>query len=218
MTMQNTRTPLLLLGASAAAMDVTDLVSDLPQLDVVGYVVSVPPFQLGDTLLDRPIYWVDDIAHFVNTCVVISAIGTTRRYELIERVAGMGFRFATIIHPTARVSRMATIGEGSIISSGAQVATHCEIGRHVFVNRGALIGHHNTVGDYCTISPGANLASNIVVGRRAWVGLGANVLEKRTIGECAVVGAGALVMKDVQPRTKVMGVPAVVIEKDVDGY
>jgi sugar O-acyltransferase (sialic acid O-acetyltransferase NeuD family) len=216
--MTNSRTPLLILGASAAAMDVTDLVSDLPQFDVVGYVVSVPPYQPGSMLLDRPIYWVDDIARFASTHLALCAIGSTRRYELIERVSGMGFQFATLIHPTARVSRMASIGEGSIISSGAQVATHSAIGQHVFINRGALIGHHTTIGQYCTIAPGANLASNITIGQRVWVGLGANVLEKRTIGECAVVGAGSLVMKDVQPRTKVMGVPAVVIERDVDGY
>jgi sugar O-acyltransferase (sialic acid O-acetyltransferase NeuD family) len=216
--MSQTRVPLLLLGASACAIDVTDLLSDLPQFEVAGYVVSVPPYEPGSTLLDRPIYWVDDIARFAATHAVACAIVTTKRYALVERIAEMGFRFVTIIHPTARVSRMATIGEGVIISSGAQVATHSEIGRHVFINRGALIGHHNIIGDYSTISPGANLAGHITVGRRVWVGLGANVLEKRTIGECSLVGAGSLVMKDVPPRTKVMGVPAVVIEKDFDGY
>ncbi|MEO6063502.1 MAG: acetyltransferase [Thermoflexales bacterium] len=209
--------PLLLLGAGACAMDVADLAADLPQFEVTGFVVSVPPFQPGDSLLGLPIHWVDDIGQYADSHLVACAIVTTRRYALIERIGGMGFRFATIIHPSARVSRAASVGEGSIVSSGVQIATHTQIGRHVFVNRGALIGHHNKIGEYSTISPGANLAGYVETGRRVWIGLGANILEKRTIGECAVVGAGALVMKDVQARTKVMGVPAVVIEKDIDG-
>jgi sugar O-acyltransferase (sialic acid O-acetyltransferase NeuD family) len=208
---------LLILGTGTFAMDVTDMISDIQGLEVAGFVASMPPYEPGMLLLERPVYWVDEVSRFADTHLAFCALVTTKRYQFIEQVEAMGFRFATVIHPSARVSRQADIGEGTLISGGVQVAAHSRIGRHVVINRGALIGHHNTINDFATISPGANLAGSIQIGRRAWVGLGANVLEKLNIGVGAVVGAGSVVMKDVPERVKVMGVPAVVIEENVDG-
>ena len=216
-TMITPHKKILILGTGTFAMDVTDMISDISGWEVSGFVASMPPYAPGMLLLDRPVYWVDEVPRFADTHLAFCALVTTRRYQFIEQVETMGFRFATVIHPSARVSRQASIGEGTLISGGVQVAAHTQIGRHVVINRGALIGHHNTINDFATISPGANLAGTINVGRRAWIGLGANVLEKLSIGACAVVGAGSLVMKDVPERVKVMGVPAVVIEQDVDG-
>jgi sugar O-acyltransferase (sialic acid O-acetyltransferase NeuD family) len=208
---------LLILGTGTYALDVADLIDDIPELEVVGFVASLPPYTPGATLLDLPVHWVDDLPNFAQTCWAVCALVTTKRHHFIEQAADLGMRFATVVHPSSRVSRRATIGDGTIINSGVQVATHTQLGKHVIVNRGALIGHHNTIHDYATISPGANLAGNVTVGTRAYVGLGANILEKRTIGSQAAVAAGALVTHDVPDRTKVMGAPARVVETDIDG-
>lgn len=208
---------LLILGTGTFAMDVADLVSDIPDLQVVGFVASMPPYEPGSTMLGLPIYWVDELSRFDDSHRAVCALVTTKRYRFIQQAEALGIRFTRIIHPTARVSRMAKVGVGTIINAGVQVATHTEIGEHVVINRGALIGHHNMIHDYATISPGANLAGDVTVGRRAWVGLGANILEKRTIGEQAIVGAGSLVTHDVADRVKVVGVPARIVEEGVEG-
>jgi acetyltransferase EpsM len=217
MTEQPAPVKLLILGTGTFAMDVADLVSDLPAFEVAGFVASLPPYEPGSMMLGKPIYWIDELIQFDDRYRAVCALVTTRRYLFTEGAAARGMRFATIIHPSARVSRMATIGEGSIINGGVQVATHTQIGRHVVINRGALIGHHNMIHDHATISPGANLAGNVTVKQRAWVGLGANVIEKLTIGQQAIVGAGSLVGRDVPDRVKVMGVPARIVEENVDG-
>jgi sugar O-acyltransferase (sialic acid O-acetyltransferase NeuD family) len=208
---------LLILGTGTFAMYVADLVSDLPDIQVVGFVASMPPYEPGSTMLGQPIYWVDELAQFDDSYRAVCALVTTKRIQFVQQVEALGMHFTSIIHPTARVSRMATVGEGTVINAGVQVATHSQIGKHVVINRGALIGHHNVIHDYATISPGANLAGNITVGQRAWIGLGANILEKRTIGEQSIVGAGALVSRDVPDRVKVMGVPARIVEEGIDG-
>ena len=208
---------LLILGTGTFAMDVADLVSDLPDFQVVGFVASMPPYEPGSTMLGQPIYWVDELTQFDDSYRAVCALVTTKRHHFTQQAEALGICFTTVIHPTARVSRMAAVGVGTIISSGVQVATHTQIGQHVVINRGALIGHHNVIHDHATISPGANLAGNVTVRQRAWVGLGANVLEKRTIGERSIVGAGALVTRDVAKQVKVMGIPASVVEEGIDG-
>lgn len=208
---------LLILGTGTFAMDVADLVSDMPDIQVVGFVASLPPYEPGSTMLGKPIYWVDELSQFDDSYRAVCALVTTKRHHFTQMAEELGIGFTSIIHPTARVSSMATVGLGTVINAGVQVATHSKIGRHVVINRGALIGHHNVIHDHATISPGANLAGNVTVGRRAYVGLGANILEKMTIGEQSIIGAGALVNRDIPKQVKAMGIPARIVEEGVDG-
>lgn len=208
---------LLILGTGTFAMEVADLVDDIGGWEIVGFVASLPPYQPGDTILGLPVYWVDELGRFDNSYRAVCALVTTRRWKFIEQVTALGIPFATIIHPTARVSRRATVGEGSVISAGVQISTHTHIGKHVIVNRGALIGHHDIIHDYVTISPGANIAGSVTIGTRTYVGMGAIVIEKRTIGSQVAVGAGALVTHDIRDRVRVTGLPARVVEENIEG-
>ena len=210
--------PLLILGAGTFAQDVADLVGDIAGYEVAGFVVSVPPYQPGAGLLGKPVYWVDDARQLAGRCQALSAIGSTRRAAFVAQMGGFGFKFATLVHPMARVSRAATLGAGTLVGPGAIISAYTEVGRHVIINRGALIGHHGKIGDGATISPGANLAAEVTVGARAYVGMGAVVVEKHSIGELSLVGAASLVTRDVPPRTVVMGVPARVVKENIDGY
>lgn len=209
---------LLVIGASRLAEDVTDMIDDIPGMNVVGYVVDQPPFEPGATLLGRPIYWIDELDRLDKSIQAICAIGSTRRVNIIEKVVQKGFGFATVIHPSARVSRTAVVGLGTIISGGAQVPAQVRIGKHVIINRGALIGHHDVINDYVFIGPGANLAGGVSIGSRTFVGMGANILQDLSIGEQCIVGAAALVTRDIPDRVKVVGSPAMIVEKEIHGF
>jgi sugar O-acyltransferase (sialic acid O-acetyltransferase NeuD family) len=163
------------------------------------------------------VIWVDDLGPLAATHLAVCAIGTTQRVRFVEQVEAMGFRFATVRHPTARISRTSTLGPGSIVSAGVVVAAHTAIGRHVIVNRGGLIGHHTRIGDYVTLSPGANVAGRVTIGAGTYVGIGAIVLDYLTVGAGSVVGAGAVVTKDVPDHVQVMGVPARITKERVEG-
>ncbi len=199
-------------------MEVADLVSDIPSIQVSGFVVSLPPYNPGSMLFGKPIFWVDDLSAMDEDYQAVCGIVTTKRYQFIKQVEQFGIKFTSVIHPSARISRMSIIGEGTVINAGVIVSTHTQIGRHVLLNRGAIIGHHNSIGDYTTISPGANLGGFVTVGERSWVGLGANIIERISIGNQAIISAGSLVKKDVADRTLVEGSPAVVVAQGVDGY
>ena len=211
------RKPLLILGTRTLAVEVLDIVRDGTGYEPVGFVENMDRERCGETLEGLPVHWVDDIASLAPTHSAVCALGTTKRWLFTEQVVKLGLAFATIVHPSARVSRNSTIGEGSIVSAGVIIATHTQIGSHVLINRGALIGHHTTIGDFCSVMPGANIAGACTVGGRSYVGMGAVIIDHLSIGTGSVVGAGSVVTRNVADGTQVVGVPARVVKENLEG-
>jgi acetyltransferase EpsM len=211
------REKLIILGTHTFAEEVADLVADGSEYELVAFGENWDRTRCDGALQGLPVIWIDALGALAATHVAVCAIGTTRRAAFVEQVEAMGFRFATIRHPTARVSRTSTVGAGSILSAGVIVAAHAAIGRHVIVNRGTLIGHHTTIGDGVTISPGANIAGRVTIGAGVYVGMGAIVLDSLKIGNGSVIGAGSLVAQDVPDRVQVIGAPARIAKRGVDG-
>lgn len=209
--------PVLILGTRTLAVEVMDLIGDIPGYEVAGFVENMNRDLCSQTLEGHPVFWIDDLGARVETHLAVCALSTTRRRTYVEQVMNLGMRLATLIHPTARVSSRVKLGDGCFVSAMATIATHTTLGRSVFVSRGALIGHHTTIGDYCTIQPGANIAGAVTVGEGTYVGMGAVVLDQHTIGKNCVIGSGAVVTNDLPDRVMVMGVPARIVQTQIEG-
>jgi acetyltransferase EpsM len=209
-------TKLLILGSNIFAEEVADLAEDTAGYEVSGFVENLDQARCQSQLLGKQIHWVDELGAF-RDCKLISGIGTTKRRVFIEQVARYGLSFATLVHPSARISSTCRLGIGSILSVGAIVASHTNIGHHVIVNRGVLIGHHTTISDYVTISPGANIAGKCEIGTGSYIAMGAIIIDRVKIGQNSVVGAGSVVTKDVPDNVLVMGVPARIVKENVGG-
>jgi acetyltransferase EpsM len=207
---------LVILGTSLFVPEVTDLAEDTGRYEVSAFIENWDRARTRQPFLGRPVIWIDDAAPLAATHQAVCGLGTAHRKPFIQQVAALGFRFARIEHPGARLSSTSSIGAGSVLSAGVIVAAHSRLGCHVIVNRGALIGHDTTVHDYVTISPGANVAGAVTIGEGAYIGMGAIVLDHLTIGAHSVVGAGAVVTRDVPERVQVMGMPARVTREDID--
>ena len=208
---------LVILGTSLFAPEVVDLVEETGKYEVAAFIENWDREKTRQSLLGRPIIWIDEATSLVSTHKAVCALGTTHRQGFIEQAAAMGFEFATIIHPSVRLSGTSSVGEGSILSVGVIVAAYTTVGRHVIINRGGLIGHNTTIHDYVTISPGANIAGAATIGEGTYVGMGAIVLDYRTVGAHAVIGAGAVVTRDVPDRVQVMGIPARITKENIEG-
>ena len=208
---------LLILGTRTFAPEIADVASDIEGVEIAGFVENMDRAKCSETLEGLPVYWVDDIAAMRDSHLAICALGTTARSRFIEQVESLGFRFATLVHPSARISRNSTVGAGSVVCPGVIIATRTTIGRHVILNRGAMIGHHTTVGDYCSIMPGGNVAGACTIGPSTYIGMGALVLDHRTVGSQSVVGAGSIVTRDVPDNVQVIGSPARVVKENIEG-
>jgi len=212
------RKPLLILGARSFAREVADLVSDIAGFALTGFVENTDRALCGESMIDGlPVYWVDDIAAMAATHWCVCAFGSTRRIAFIRQAEAMGFRFASVIHPTARVSRRSAVEDGCIISSGVQIATNTRIGRHTLINRGAQIGHDIVVEECVTVGPGVCMGGMSRIGAGSHLGMGAIVMGRLNVGEGAVVAAGAVVHRDVPANVMVAGMPAVAVKHGVDG-
>ena len=119
-----------------------------------------------------------------------------------------GLRYHTLVHPTAYVSPLAQLGEGSFVGANSVIGPGAILGDHVFVNRGVTIGHDTQIGSFSRIQPGANLGGLSRIGRGVTIAIGATLLERLVIGNGAFVGAGAVATKDVPDDVLVFGSPA----------
>lgn len=210
-----TTRPLVILGAGSMAVEVLDIVEAGGDFEVAGFAVNT-----GDApaeLEGRPVYRADDLPLGPGDCLLVGAMVSNQRRVFLEAMAGRGYRFATVVHPSARISGRARIGAGCVIHPGVIIASNSAIGDHVLVNRGALIGHDNRIGAFTTIGPGANLAGALDVGRGVYLGVGCVVRDHLAIGRGAVVAAGAVVVGDVAEHTLCGGVPAKLLKTGVDG-
>ena len=152
---------LVILGTRSFAEEVADLVSDSEEFELTAFGENFDQSAAGTSLRGRPIIWVDDLRSLSDTHLAVCAIGTTKRSLFIRQAEELGFRFASICHPTARISRQTVLGPGTIVSAGCIIGAHTSVGSHVIINRGVLVGHHTSIGNMVTISPGANIAGRV---------------------------------------------------------
>lgn len=125
--------------------------------------------------------------------------------ELRER---FHLEFHTLVHPTAYVSPLATLGAGTFVGARSVIAAGAALGEHVFVNRGVTIGHDTRVGAFSRIQPGSAVGGLSKIGRGVTIGIGATLIERLVVGDNAVIGAGSTVLKDVPDNVVVAGTPA----------
>jgi sugar O-acyltransferase (sialic acid O-acetyltransferase NeuD family) len=207
------REKLVILGTSLFAPEVADVVEDTGRFEVSVFVENQDRAKTREKILGLPVIWIEDAAPLAATHRALCSLGTTRRRRFVEDVEAMGFRFATVVHPTARVSRRSVVGAGSYLSAGVIVAANARLERQVLVNRGVLIGHDTLIREFVTLGPGANVAGAVTIGPGTYVGMGAAVLDRVRIGEGSVIAAGALVTKDVPDRVQVRGAPARIVKE-----
>jgi len=207
-----TRQRIVILGAGFFAEEIADLISTIPDYELVGFVEGRDRGRCRAPLLNLPVHWIDDVGALRDSCRAVCAVGSAKREAFIQQARARGLGFMTVVHPAAQVSVTATLGEGCIVGTSAVVAAHTAVGRHVIINRGVLIGHHVHIGDYATISPGANIAGRTSIGSRTLVAMGAVIIDGISVGSNCLIAAGAVVTGDVPDGVRMAGVPARVME------
>jgi sugar O-acyltransferase (sialic acid O-acetyltransferase NeuD family) len=140
---------------------------------------------------------------------VILGIGKPDARQRIAASLPPATRFATLIHPSAVVSRWSTLGEGTVVTPGAVVTSDVRVGRHAHLNLHATIGHDCVIGDFFTASPGVNVSGRCRIGDRVYLGTNCALRENLDVGADVTVGMGAVVVRSLLDPGVYVGVPAV---------
>lgn len=176
-------------------------------------IVGIIDGQLQDSYFGYPVIGSDADAEALfpkyGKCNLVNTPDSPKiREKLVNLYEPIGWEFATIISPTATISKFATIGKGTIVQDGVNVAACTTIGNYVKLNTNANVMHDNLIADYVTIAPNAVNLGRITVGRSSYIGANSTVLPGIKIGHHSTIGAGAVVTKNVSDNVVVKGVPA----------
>lgn len=134
--------------------------------------------------------------------------GVDARRRAFAAFTAQGYRFVTLMHPSAVVATDADIGTGAQVMAGAVVQPAVRIGKGALINTRASIDHDCLIGDHVHIGPGAVLCGDVQIGDGTLIGAGAVVRPGTRIGADVIVGLGAAVIANVAANTRVAGVPA----------
>lgn len=106
---------------------------------------------------------------------------------------------------------------GGFINENVQITcgNTIEIGEGATIGRDVCIRSHD---GHTIETEGYRIAEPIRIGKHVWIGQGATILKGVTIGDGAIVASGALVTKDVPAHSIVGGVPAKVINENVNWH
>ena len=140
--------------------------------------------------------------------VALGVGDNSSRKKLAELCKLLGVPIVTAIHPSAIISKAASVKDGTVVMAGAVINPCAEIGFGVIVNSGAVIEHDVWIGDYAHVSPNASMGGESRLGTLSHLGLGAIILPGVAVGSRTVIGAGAVVTHQMPDNVVAMGVPA----------
>ena len=118
------------------------------------------------------------------------------RKKIVENLPD-STEFATIIHPSAVISKWVNIGAGSIITAGTIITCNVKIGKHAHLNLHTTIGHDCEIGNYFTTTPGTNISGNCRFGDQVYLGTNSSVKQGVAICDNVTIGMGGVVVKDI---------------------
>jgi sugar O-acyltransferase (sialic acid O-acetyltransferase NeuD family) len=117
-------------------------------------------------------------------------------------------RMISIVDPSAYVHPSARIGGACVIYPGCFIGFNAVLGQRVFVLSGSTINHDDHLEDGVSLASGVTLAGFVRVEEGAYIGQAATVRQFLRIGRHSLIGMGSVVIKNVEPRSVMVGNPA----------
>lgn len=202
---------LILVGGGGHCKSVID-VAESAGYKILG-ILDMPE-EVGKQVLDYKVIGTDDdIPQYVDKAEFIITVGFIKnpaiRIKVYNRIKEAGGKLATIVASTARVSRFATLGEGTVVMHQAFVNAGSQIGANCIINTFCNIEHDAHVGDQCHISTGTMVNGDCKIGDRVFLGSQSVLANGVTVGDDIIVGAASFVRKSISEKGIYSGNPAI---------
>lgn len=206
---------LIIIGAGGTSRDIAWAVEEIneitPRWNILGFLDD-DPAKAGDKIHGYPVLGAIDRVSFYPSARLIVGVASYRnqgvRKKIVEQLNFAPERYATVIAPSARVSRSVRIGVGSAVLQCAVVSPDAVIGDHTLLTQSCVICHNAVLSDYSTLAVHVTVCGSARLDEGVYAGAGSTIRDGITVGCGAVVGMGAVVVSDIAPRDLVAGNPA----------
>ncbi|PKQ69794.1 acetyltransferase [Raineya orbicola] len=202
-------TPLLIFPCGGNSIEALDCI-DESKYRVIGFVDDNPE-KIGKKYFDIEVFDRTAFECFPDA-KVLACIGSPynfkKRGEIIASLGVAKERFVNIIHPSAKVSKFATIGTNCLIMAGVVISANAKIGDNVIILPNSVIHHDTEIGDNTCIGSNIVVAGFTKIGKNCYIGSGSNIINNISVGSNTLIGMGTNVVKSVGENKKIVGNPA----------
>lgn len=196
-------TPLLIFPFGGNSVEALDCI-DESRYQIIGFVdddpAKIATKYCGIEVFDRTAF------ERFGEAKVLACIGSPYNYKRRgEIIAGLHLapdRFVTIIHPSAKISKFATIGKNCLMMAGVVVTHNAKIGDNAIVLPNSVIHHDVEIGENTFIAAGVVICGGVKIGQNCFIGAGARIIQNVSIGENVMVGLGSTVTENIEANTK----------------
>lgn len=193
--------PVILMGGGGHAKVLLETLQSL-HYPLLG--ITDPHLAIGDRLFGLNVLGNDDIIprYPPGDIELVNGIGALPndrglRTQLFNRFSQQGYRFKTVVHPTALISPSVQLLVGVQVMAGVIIQADTRIASNSIINSGAIIEHDCHIGKHVHIAPGAVLSGGVEVADHVHIGTGAVIIQGIKIGAGSIIGAGSVVTRNV---------------------
>lgn len=203
---------LILIGGGGHCKVCIDVIEQTGQFEIIG-ILDLAEL-VGTSVLDYQVIGTDnDIAKYVELGYsFLITIGQIKSASLKEKLFHVlkenNAIIATVVAPSAYVSKYSKLGAGTIVMHHAIINAGATIGYNCILNNKSDIEHDTVVGNHTHISTGAILNGDCKIGNGVFIGSNATVANQITIEDNVVIGAGSVVIKNILTKDIQVGNPA----------
>lgn len=212
---------MLIVGAKGFAKEVLEILHQNNQLNGLAFYDDISK-DLPDLLYNRfPILKNEDQVkkHFeTNGNSFTIGIGNPKlRKQMHDKFSKLGGELISTISSNTDIGSFeVTINEGCNILSGAIISNSVDLGKANIIYYNSIITHDVKTGNYVEISPGVKLLGRCRIGDFSRIGSNAVILPNVIVGNNVTIGAGAVVIKNLPDNCTAVGVPARIINTNIE--
>ncbi len=130
---------------------------------------------------------IDHFKKSINKSYIIGFTDQKLRTKYRTLMEENGALATNVIHPTALISKSATIGNGNYVAACSIISSEAKVGDHNLVNLSVILGHNTYIGNNNIFNPGARISGCVEIGDRCLFGANAFVFQGTHIcSDCAI--------------------------------
>lgn len=200
--------PVLIFPFNGNGIDALDCLGSAFRL--LGFIDDTPAKQ-GINSYGHAVFPRSALAQFPEAKVLAvpgSPTSFASRRAVIESLGIEPGRFARLIHPAARISPLATVGDNVLILAGVVITSNAVIGDHVCILANTVIHHDSHIGAWSLVGSNVTVAGSTLVGENCYIGSGSSIMNGLEIGDGTLVGLGSNVIRSAPAGSRIVGNPA----------